>query len=183
MNEEGIWIGPEVTQRKAIIDVVAASIIDAAAGLEIPMPIFMADPAIVKMDGQTGISDQVAYNNAGIMTRLANNSRRPGINAIRSLCYRDRIHVADSCEVLIDQLLRARWRTSGRSENDAPEDMVKRDDHAVDALRYAVMGMPLPEVRALTVQKPKQQRWIEADIQRARQGAQDALPYGEAFWQ
>jgi hypothetical protein len=95
-----------------------------------PLPIFMADPAIVKMDGQTGISDQVAFMNAGIMTRIANNARRPGINAIRTLAYRNRIHVAASCEVLIDQLMRARWKSNGRSENDAPEDMVKKDDHA-----------------------------------------------------
>lgn len=193
MNEEGVWVGPEVICVKTIIPDVASTIIDTANSLSsvdengqpraFPLPIFMADPAIVKMDGQTGISDQVAFSQAGILTRIANNSRRPGINAIRTLCYRDRIHIAASCEVLIDQLLRARWRTTGRSENDAPEDMVKKDDHAVDALRYAVMGMPLPEVRALTPDKPKHQRWIEEDRARAREGGREGLPYGSGYWE
>lgn len=184
MDEDGIWVGPEVICTKAIIPVVGATIIDTAASLGIPLPFpFMADPAIVKMDNQTGISDQVSYAQAGIATRIANNSRRPGINAIRTLCYRDRIHVAASCEVLIDQLMRARWKTAGRSENDAPEDMVKKDDHAVDALRYAVMGMPLPEVQLLTPEKSKQERWVEEDVARAREGAGTAMPYGSGFWQ
>jgi hypothetical protein len=183
MDEEGIWVGPEIICVKAIIPVVAASIIDGIAAQKIAMPIFMADPAIVKMDGQTGISDQVAFMNAGVATRIANNARRPGINAIRTLAYNNRIHVAASCEVLIDQLMRARWKSSGRSENDAPEDMVKKDDHAVDALRYAVMAMPLPEVQALTPDKPKHQRWIEQDIKRAREGAQENLPNGPGYWE
>jgi hypothetical protein len=61
--------------------------------------------------------------------------------------------------------------------------MVKKDDHAVDALRYAVMGMPLPEVQALVPAKPKHQRWMEQDIARARLGAEENLPFGGGFWQ
>jgi len=106
---------------------------------------FIADPAIVRMDGQTGITDQVAYMNAGIATRTGINDVRPGINAIRSLCDSNRVHVMASCEVLIDQLLRARWKKTGRSEDAAPERPVKRDDHVTDALRYAIMSMPIPE--------------------------------------
>jgi hypothetical protein len=184
LDEDGIWVGPEVICVKTIIPSVAAAIQDTAEGLKVPLPLFMADPAIVRMDGQTGISDQVAFMQAGITTRLANNSRRPGINAIRTLCDRDRIHIAASCDVLIDQLQRARWRTTGRSENDAPEDMVKKDDHAVDALRYAVMAMPIPEVQPVELERTKQQRQVAADIERAMLGREDRdLPFGGGFWE
>lgn len=183
LDADGVWVGPEVICQKTIIPHVAAAILDTATALELQMPVFLADPAIVKMNAQTGVSDQVAFNQAGVLTRIANNARRPGINAIRSLCDRDRIHVAASCVVLIDQLQRARWRTTGRSENDAPEDMVKKDDHAVDALRYAVMGLPIPEVVLTEERRPRLQRLLEQDVARARAGVESApSQFGPGFW-
>jgi hypothetical protein len=184
LDHEGVWVGPEVICEKTIIPNVAAQIQDTAEGLKIPLPLFIADPAIVKMDGQTGISDQIAFMNAGIATRIGINSRRPGINAIRSLCDSNRIHVMASCEVLIDQLMRARWRRTGRSENDPPEDMVKRDDHAVDALRYAVMALPIPEALPPEDKRTKHQKMISDDIAEAVEAHQQGpTEFGSGYWQ
>lgn len=184
LDHDGVWIGPEVTCEKTIIAHVAQEIQVVANVWKLPVPLFIADPAIRRTDHQTGISDQVAYQEAGIATRLANNDVRHGINAIRSLCSApDRFHVMASCEVLIDQLLRARWKKTARSEDAAPEKPVKRDDHVSDALRYAVMAMPIPEVAPTEDTRTKMQRAVATDIERARQSSnENPTEYGEGFW-
>jgi hypothetical protein len=184
LDHDGIWVGPEVVCEKVVIDHVAKAITAAAGHWELPVPLFVADPAIVRTDQQTGKTDQTAYLEAGIRTRIGVNDVRPGINALRRLFYNKRIHIMASNEVLIEQLQRARWKTTGRSEDAAPERPVKKDDHTWDALRYAVMALPIPEVVPPETQETKHQKWIRDDIARAVEAHQhEGVEFGPGFWQ
>jgi hypothetical protein len=184
LDHDGVWVGPEVICEKTVISSVAQEIQRAAERWVLPLPIFMADPAIKRTDHQTGVTDQFAYQEAGLKTRIAINDVRPGINTLRQLFDSNRIHIMASNEVLIDQLLRARWKTTGRSEDAAPERPVKRDDHATDALRYAVTALPIPEAESMEDRLSPQQKMIRADIKRSIAAHDDGPSlYGSGYWQ
>lgn len=184
LDHDGVWVGPEIICEKTIIPHVAEQIQMACKQWELPLPLFVADPAIRKTEAQTGLTDQVAYQNAGIQTRIGINDVRPGINAINALCYNHRFHVMASNEVLIEQLLRGRWKRDGRSEDASPERPVKKDDHATDALRYPIMALPIPEALPEDDKLTDHQRAVKAHIARAvaRHGDGPEL-YGSGFWQ
>ena len=180
LDEDGVWVFPELPLEQTIIPQVVQEIIlcEGLHGLSrVP---FVADPAIAKIDAQTGLTDQQAYAVAGLSTRAANNDVRASINAIRSLLAGNRLHIAAGCDVLIDQIGRYRWKKTGRSENAAPEAPVKRDDHLIDPLRYGVMTLPIPESAAPVDRRSTRQRALDADMQRnlARAKEQTGGPVG-----
>lgn len=182
LDDDGVWVGPELGLAQTVIADVAKEIQVTQLTHDLRSTIFLADPAIAKIDAQTGKTDQQAYAEAGILTRPANNSVRHGINAIRSLLGADRIHVAASCEVLIEQFNRYRWKSTGRSEDDAPDRPVKRDDHLLDALRYAIMALPIPEVVGAADERTKLERLLSQDLARAKlAGSGEQETHGSAI--
>ncbi len=77
--------------------------------------------------------------------RAANNAVREGLSAVSALLSPDaagRAHllVHDSCAHTIEEIAGYVWDTT-RSRGDAPDRPLKRNDHAMDALRYAVRGL------------------------------------------
>ncbi len=184
LDADGVWIGPEVVCQRTVIPEVVKEIQVAGLTYRIPVPVFVADPAIARTDHQTGKTDQQAYADEGLLTRPGNNAVRPGINAIRSLLAGDRFHVMASCETFIEQMGRYRWRTTGRSENDAPEAPVKRDDHTIDAVRYPIMALPIPEVVGAPDQRSKMERLLARDVARAQHASGETpSEYGSGFWE
>ena len=170
-DKDGVWVYAEEALKETVISGVAATFHrrNGAIGFE---PLYVpADPAILKRDAQTGKSDQQAYAEAGLRTVIATNDVRPGINRIKLLLEADRLFVAASCEELIKQFGRYRWKKAKQSENAAPEAPVKRDDHLLDALRYAIMAMPQFEAPPARDTRPRDQQIIEEDIKRALSGA------------
>lgn len=106
------------------------------------------------------------YYDAGIATTSAQNDRLAGINRVREYLKIDpnryhpiktdiegepikgapKLFVFESCTNLIEEMGQYRWkpqRMSGGAEmEDAKPEVVKRNDHAVDALRYFIMSRP-----------------------------------------
>lgn len=76
-------------------------------------------------------------NRAGLRARRAKNRVFEGINRVRQL-LRDgpRLTIDASCELLIKEFENYAW-----DESDDERRPVKRDDHALDALRYLVNGL------------------------------------------
>jgi phage terminase large subunit len=54
----------------------------------------------------------------------------------------ERLFIQNNCTHLIDELQKYRWKKPPRTGEDGREAPVKRDDHLMDALRYAVMSRP-----------------------------------------
>jgi hypothetical protein len=74
------------------------------------------------------------------MSNVANgaNAVLPGIRTIASLLSTDRLLVSDACQHLIEQIPGYAWDPKKTEKGeDAP---IKRDDHEVDGLRYAVQS-------------------------------------------
>lgn len=107
---------------------------------------YVIDPAARNKNHQTGRSDQMEYADHGIVTIAGQNSVTAGINRIRERFQNDRIFIFDSCVHLDNELQMYRWKQPPKSGEDSRQAPVKKDDHLVDALRYAVMSRPyLPE--------------------------------------
>lgn len=64
----------------------------------------------------------------------ANNKRVAGMQVVKSLFHSKKLFILEDCTVLIDEIGRLKYKTDS-------EDSVKKDDHCIDAMRYAVMGI------------------------------------------
>ena len=81
-------------------------------------------------------------NNKGIDTReviKGKDSITTGINKVRNLFKRNKIWINRNCTNLISELETYSYPEK-KANNNEPENPVKEHDHALDALRYAIMG-------------------------------------------
>lgn len=112
----------------------------------------VGDPSIVNRNPISGQSVHTEYAAYGINIGLGNNDVNAGLNRLAQLFSFDsdtepKIFVNSECRHLIKELRTYRWdewasrkmQTAKEAKN-APK---KKDDHAVDALRYAIMSRPL----------------------------------------
>lgn len=119
---------------------------------------WVIDPASRNKSNQTGRSDQMEFADHGIFTSPGQNAVRAGINKVKERLRANKMFVTRDCPELISEFRKYRWSTPRRSDDDAREKPIKRDDHLLDALRYVVMSRPLAPVRSvesesLTVQE------------------------------
>ena len=118
---------------------------------------WVIDPASRNKNNQTGRSDQMEFADHGIFTSPGQNAVRPGINKVKERLRAGKLILTADCPELISEFKKYRWSSPKRSENDAKEAPVKRDDHLLDALRYVVMSRPLvpkeQEFESLSVQQ------------------------------
>ena len=71
------------------------------------------------------------------------------------------------CTEIQKEFVRYRWKEPPKSGEETRESPIKRDDHLLDALRYAVMARPhAPRVKELDDRTPLQ-RILADDIARA----------------
>lgn len=174
-EDDHVWVVGEVASHETIVSEVAKQVLGVTADKGFRPDAYIADPAILKRDSQTGISDQQAFAQAGLAAAAGQNDVRPGVNRIRHLLRNDRLHVAASCTELIWEMKRYRWVTPKRSEHATREVPVKKDDHALDAFRYAVMALPIDDPTSEPDNRSKVQRLFDAE--RARMASRPASDY------
>jgi len=107
---------------------------------------WVIDPASRNKNNQTGRSDQMEFQDHGVFAQPGQNAVRPGINRVKERLRAGKFRVTGDCPVLVSEFKKYRWSSPKRSEDDARERPVKRDDHLLDALRYVVMSRPLAPV-------------------------------------
>src|SRR4029079_5995648 len=92
-----------------------------------------------------GDSIQTAYALAGIPIVLGNNDVRRGIDKMNQYLKGGGWAIA-GCPNLVRELQRVRWKiyenAKKRRDNNAREELVKKDDHAPDSARYFFSFMP-----------------------------------------
>jgi hypothetical protein len=134
----------ELAMREATVAEVCRSMLRVEAHWKVKLRTYMIDPAARNMMHQTGRSDQMEYTDHGVVTILGQNDVPAGINRLKERLQAQppRLHVMAHCENLIDEFRRYHWTKQGRSEHEAKEMVVKKDDHLLDALRYMVMSRP-----------------------------------------
>ncbi len=135
------------------------------ADYEVSPLYYVIDPAARNKNHQTGRSDQMEYADHGIVTIAGQNSVTAGINRVRERFQSERLLISESCVHLVNELQMYRWKQPPKSGEDSRQAPVKKDDHLVDALRYAVMSRPhLPEVHSER-SETRLQRLMREDIE------------------
>lgn len=112
----------------------------------------------------------------------ANNEVAPGIDRVKQLLKpygrtgNPRLFIFQTCDNLIEQIAQYRYEelTPGQEMNkNVKESPVKKDDHAVDALRYAIMSRPeepkLADLRAKRALAPTLEGSIIREFNEIRQ--------------
>jgi phage terminase large subunit-like protein len=102
---------------------------------------YIIDPSARNTSLQTGRSDQMEYIAHGIPTMPGQNSHSLGFTRVKARLASDppRLLITANCDTLIQQFREYRWKTpQNKAEGDAREEPVKKNDHALDALRYVI---------------------------------------------
>lgn len=111
----------------------------------------IGDPSIVQRNPITGTSVQLEYMDYGIAVAPGTNDVAGGINRVAR--YLDgvegvpKLHITRNCVNLIDEMARYRWASWATKkmgyDRNKKEEPHKKNDHACDALRYAIASRPL----------------------------------------
>lgn len=139
---------------------------------------YVIDPAAKNRNSQTGRSDQSEYADHGIHTIPGQNAVMAGINHVKERLEASKLMVSAECLELRLEFKRYRWVKDTRRTESAPlEKPVKKDDHALDTLRYMVMQRPLAPAkdRALPSDTWKD-RALRESLKRLRSFGRNAVP-------
>jgi hypothetical protein len=143
---------------------------------------YVIDPASRNRANQTGRSDQQEFADNGVYTIPGQNDVRAGINRVKERLQASpdaKLAVTANCSELLSEFKKYRWtRENGRSENEARDVPVKKDDHLLDALRYVCAQRPLvPERdRALPTDTLKDRLLRESLKRLGRMGGKGGAP-------
>lgn len=106
----------------------------------------VGDPAIRNIDTITGTSIHTEYVDNGVPIILGNNDVRAGIDRVKKLINQDKLFITKNCVNLLWEMKRYRWATwknrADQFEKNKKEEPHKKDDHAMDTLRYMVASRP-----------------------------------------
>jgi hypothetical protein len=105
----------------------------------------------------------------------ANNSVSTGIDRVKQYMRlsertgKPRLFIFDTCSNVIDELVKYRWAElspGSQSTKNEKEEPVKKDDHAVDALRYAIMSRPEEPKAATAKLKGRNDETLSGRVQK-----------------
>ncbi len=97
----------------------------------VPAPEFIfLDPSAASMRSQ--------LHNDNITSWAADNTVFDGIQTLGSLLAQDKLVVTDRCELFLAEVTEYEWDSKAAEEG--KDEVVKRDDHAMDAGRYAIQS-------------------------------------------
>jgi hypothetical protein len=123
----------------------AQHILELRAALGYRPQFTVIDPAAQNRNPETGRKLQEAFRREGIHTVLGQNDRALTYAEIRGRLVDHRLRVWSSADRLLgDEFSNYRWkRASGRTEDVAKPEPIKRNDDLIDALRYMVIRIPV----------------------------------------
>lgn len=89
------------------------------------------------------------YADANLVCIPGQNDVLAGINRVKEYFQNDRLFILARCENTIKELESYRWKDKRLVDSNLPEEPLKVNDHAVDALRYIINSRPAPSKRPL----------------------------------
>lgn len=148
-NEDNIFVFDEWLERDAIVLTAARTIHARNRMWGIDPNAYIIDPASAQRSVITGANVADEFRRHGIFTRKGNNDFDIGVNQIRTLLQHKnaqgglapRLVIGDNCPELIDEFLSYHFKQHNDLSKEEPRARAyKRDDHLLDALRYAVLS-------------------------------------------
>jgi hypothetical protein len=116
------------------------------------------DPAAKnRTDIVNGKSAQGLYQEYGLYFTAGNNSVETGILRVNSYIERGKLKIYNTCTAVAKEGLNYKFpEISMDSDKNLDEKPIKKDDHIMDALRYALMRLPdNPDLLKLVAFEPK----------------------------
>lgn len=124
---------------------------------------YVGDPSIRNQDVITGTSILIEYTEAGIPILLGNNDVPAGIDRVYKMLGEvnnpslpTKLFITRNCINTIWEIQRYRWSTWATKkhnfEKNKKEEPHKKDDHAMDALRYMIASRPMAEDQSIPEQ-------------------------------
>lgn len=108
----------------------------------------VGDPAIKQRMANTGMSIHKEYAKLGIPIALSNNDVKLGIDQLNDHLKGGKWFITEGCPKLIWEMRRYRWKTRAtkklQEKHGAYDEPHKKDDHAVDSIRYFFINRPAP---------------------------------------
>lgn len=164
-----IYVLREHYKAELLVSQHAAIVLGTEAAVPLLRPSYrIGDPAIHnrgQLDGQTVASE---YSNHGVHIGPGNNSVDAGINRVAQYFavdekYGPGIYIDPSCRELIREARTYRWdewaSRKMETQKEPKTKPKKKDDHAMDDLRYAVMTRPVRDVGRGPV--PMESKWLD----------------------
>jgi len=84
------------------------------------------------------------FQRAGLNAVPANNAVIPGIQRVAAALEQAKLRIHESCVNLLEEMQQYHWELDSEGRPKENERPAKGNDHALDALRYAVMGLQQP---------------------------------------
>jgi phage terminase large subunit-like protein len=141
-----VIIYDEYYQTKKLVHENAEAILARIEELKIRPSYIVGDPSIRNTDPISGGSIHIEYAENGVHISLGNNDVTAGISRVRSRFKNNLLFVTSRCEKTLWELNRYRWDKFSSSKiaqkKNLKETPVKKDDHAMDALRYGIVSRP-----------------------------------------
>lgn len=145
-NEGRTIIYDEYYHSKRLVSENAKAIAEMIESLGIKPAYIVGDPSITQTSPLTGTNVQIEYMENGITIVLGNNDVRAGIDRVSSRFKHNQLFITDRCPNLKWELNRYRWAKYGSKKiaerSNLKEVPLKKDDHAVDAMRYGIVSRP-----------------------------------------
>ena len=145
-NEGRMVVFYEYYHTERLVSENALAILSYINQLGISVDYIVADPSTRNTDPITGTSIQMEYAEVGIYLSMGNNEVKAGIDRMANMLRTNKLFITKDCPKLIWELSRYRWdkfltgKIAGR--NNLKESPIKKDDHGLDAVRYAIMSRP-----------------------------------------
>jgi phage terminase large subunit-like protein len=151
VDKEGrVVVFDEHVETNRIVAYHASKVLERDLFWSSPAAYNVGDPSIRNSDPITGTSVQLEYAENGVYIIPGNNDVRAGIDRIKRKLIGagngPQLYITENCRYTIWEWKRYRWKTYRQKqlnyEKNRPEEPHKKDDHAMDALRYAIASRP-----------------------------------------
>jgi phage terminase large subunit-like protein len=117
--------------------------------LRIEVKYMVGDPSTQNRDKTNGVSVRQEYGEHGVWYMLGNNDVKAGLLRVKSAFEDGRLKITENCVNTIREARTYKWKkpisAKVQSRTALLEEPVKRNDHAMDALRYGIMSLPETE--------------------------------------
>lgn len=161
-RDNAAWVYDELYlhEDQAIPEKVALTIKAALERWGVKDPMYLIDPSARNRASVNADNVQAAYLRAGLLCLSAQNAVEAGIFEVKRRLQHEppMLHVSKRCEQLLWE--RKRYRRKPNENNQSAFDVVKRDDHLMDAMRYACMARPIAPSKP-TFKRPRRPSYTQ----------------------
>ncbi len=123
------------------------------------------DPQARARNPQTGLNDRTVFAENGVYTILGQKEWHTGVDQVKQRLVDNMLIVFSNCNGLRKEfpMYRYKDKIGNKNEEDVKPAPIEKDDHRLDALRYAVMSRPYLPAEVVVDPRTEIQKWMDED--------------------